>query len=679
MPGRSIAASRLAEFLGWALALLATILFALALPARYRQLLDAPPAVRTQLESLGLTVGFNAGYLTAVSLTFGLGCLAVALLLTRSRDEPGMRRFTALFLVLLGTLNVPNIAAIQATYPGLSLLGEIALYALLVCFTWFLLHFPDGKPVVSWASPAAVAWAGAFGLVLLATGGSTVTLGPAAVEIVLLVGLAAGLGSQLYRYARVSSPGQRQQTKWVVLGVVAALLLQALVMFLRVGTLAGTEWRQGPFDPLNVTLVTAGYFLVPLTIGLAVLRYRLWLVDLFIRRAVVAAVLTGCVAVLYVVTVALFGLLANGGNVGAATPVLITALVAVLFQPLRRILERGANRLLYGRRDEPYAVLSRLSRRLEASVTPDVALQTVVEAVSAALRLPFAAVRLTSGAEFTAGDSAVLPGHRKTLRLVHQGVAVGELEVAPRSKGEEFDAADRELLEELARQAGTAAHAAQLVTELRRSRQRLVNAREEERRRLRRDLHDHLGAELAGQVLKVGSARMSIRSDLQGAFELLAELEGDMVATLKSLRRVVYHLRPPAIDELGLAGALSRLLASREVPGKPAISLDCEEELAGLPAAVEAAAYLIVQEAVANVQRHSGARNCWVRLAAGDELTVEVRDDGAGLASDTAHGVGLISMRERAEELRGTLELTNPAGGGTRVVARLPREPDASG
>jgi signal transduction histidine kinase len=216
-------------------------------------------------------------------------------------------------------------------------------------------------------------------------------------------------------------------------------------------------------------------------------------------------------------------------------------------------------------------------------------------------------------------------------------------------------------------------HAARLTADLRRARGRLVAAREEERRRLRRDLHDGLGPALAAQTLKVGAARSLLRRDPDAADARLAELEGDLAAALADVRRLVYGLRPPALDDLGLIAAIREGAAQYAGPGAPRVAVEAPDRLPPLPAAVEVAAYRIVQEALANVVRHADARTCRVRLTTeADALVVEVLDDGVGVPFDRHVGVGLVSMRERAAELGGACTVEAQPGGGTRVVAWLP-------
>jgi signal transduction histidine kinase len=245
--------------------------------------------------------------------------------------------------------------------------------------------------------------------------------------------------------------------------------------------------------------------------------------------------------------------------------------------------------------------------------------------------------------------------------------------VEPRGPGESFTLAERRLLEDIALQAGIAAHAVRLTAELQRARERLVTAREEERRRLRRDLHDGLGPQLASMTLTVGAARELLRQDAQAADLLLQELAGHAQSAIADIRRVVYALRPPALDDLGLVPALREQAAFYSQAGL-LMTIDAPEHLPVLPAAVEVAAYRIVQEALTNVVRHSRASRCTVCLTVTleDTLDVEIKDDGIGLPAGGRAGVGLASMRERTAELGGTFQIEAMPDGGTRINARLP-------
>jgi two-component system NarL family sensor kinase len=273
------------------------------------------------------------------------------------------------------------------------------------------------------------------------------------------------------------------------------------------------------------------------------------------------------------------------------------------------------------------------------------------------------------------------------LPLTYQGQTIGQLAVVPHYPDESFSPSEMRLLRDLARQAGAAVHAVRLTADLQPSRQRLVTAREEERRRLRRDLHDGLGPTLAALHVQTNALRRLIHTDPQAAQRMVTEFDDEIREAIDDIRRVVYELRPPTLDELGLVGAARAYAAycSRQVyqqagqdpdqqSGEGALSIQVEapKELPPLSAAVEVAAYHVIREALTNVVHHAQARRCLVRFQVKEALIVEIVDDGDGLAVDHQVGVGLLSMRKRAEELGGTFAVGPGPGGGTRVVARFP-------
>jgi signal transduction histidine kinase len=231
---------------------------------------------------------------------------------------------------------------------------------------------------------------------------------------------------------------------------------------------------------------------------------------------------------------------------------------------------------------------------------------------------------------------------------------------------------DEQLLGDLVRQAASAARTGQLAEELQESRERLVVAREEERRRIRRDLHDGLGPSLSGVVYQLESARLLVDKDPGAVRRILASLSEHAQEVVADVRRLVHDLRPPALDDRGLVGALAQQAERITDTGGPVVTVEADD-LGPLPAAVEVAAYRIVSEALTNVARHAGARRARVGLALDDgSVLVEVTDDGTGIAAEAQAGVGLVSLRERAAELGGRSEVTCPPTGGTLVRAWLP-------
>ncbi|TMC17314.1 MAG: sensor histidine kinase, partial [Chloroflexi bacterium] len=265
--------------------------------------------------------------------------------------------------------------------------------------------------------------------------------------------------------------------------------------------------------------------------------------------------------------------------------------------------------------------------------------------------------------------------------LVSQTEQVGELVLAPRAAGETFTSADQRLLKDLAHQIGVAVHAVQLTADLQRltvdlqhSRERLVVAREEERRRLRRDLHDGIGPTLASLFQRLDTVRHLVSRDPDAAVLLVEALKGQVKATIADIRRVVYALRPPVLDELGLISALREHMVYAQESNGLRVSIEAPEAMPPLPAAVEVAAYRIILEALTNVERHAHARTCLVRLdlAEAGALCLDITDDGRGLSPHPTAGVGLTSMRERAAELGGECKITSEPTRGTRVWVRLP-------
>jgi signal transduction histidine kinase len=479
----------------------------------------------------------------------------------------------------------------------------------------------------------------------------------------------AGLGaviSLLVRYRRAGGD-ERQQIKWFASA--AALSLVWIFVF-----------GQSSFGGLPGAIVALTSLLVipsvPIATGIAILRYRLYDIDLLINRTLVYGALSVSVVGLYILVVGSLGaLLRVQGSLFAS--LLATGLIAVLFAPLRDRLQRAVSRLMYGHRDDPYKVLSGLGERLETTLAPNAVLPTIVESVAQALKLPYAAITLKRSAE---GESVKVAEYGKkgageplVVPLSYQQETVGELILSPRSPGESFSKSDLQLLGDLANQAGVAAHAVRLTVDLQRSRERLVTAREEERKRLRRDLHDGVGPQLAALTLKLETARNLLSHDPKTA-ALLAELSERARATVSDVRRSVHALRPPALDELGLVPALREGAAQYGQNGLH-ISMEAPASLPPLPAAVEVATYHIAQEAMTNVVRHAGASKCSIRITLDEEANVlhlEVEDDGRGLGEDHKAGVGTHSMRERAEELGGRCAIEALPLRGTLVRAQLP-------
>jgi signal transduction histidine kinase len=628
------------------------------------------------LKGIGLSPGDYAAYVVALTLASVVVYLVVSTLIIWRRPDNRMALLVALLLVTSGPLAATFSVSVSPSPWRVP--NECLIFLALSLFVLVFLLFPSGQFVphwMRWTSVVYIAWLvpTAFVAPLMPN-----TLVEELIYLVLLCEMATVVLIQLYRYRRVSSPLERQQTKWVVFGLAVPATVDVIVSvsYLLFPVVAS----RSSLYPLaqNVVFPFLPLFL-PLSFGFAMLRSRLWDIDIIINRTLVYGTLTAIVVGVYVLVVGILStLLHTFGNF--LISLLATGLIAVLFQPLRARLQRGVNRLMYGERDDPYAVLSRLASRLEATLAPEAILPTLVETVGQALKLPYVALALKQGDEFIpAASYGLSQDNLFILPLVYHTEPIGQLRLAPRVPGEAFTAADRRLLEDIAHQAGVAAHAVRLTTDLQRSRERLVTAREEERRRLRRDLHDGLGATLAALHLQAGAIRTLMRHDLAAADVELLDLQAEIRSAIADIRRLVYALRPPTLDELGLVGAIRQYAAQYDLPrtqgesdGCLRVAVEAPEHLPALPAAVEVAAYRIVQEALTNVARHAHARACTIRLAITDAFQVEISDDGVGFRLESGAGVGLLSMRERAAEAGGSCLVESAPGRGTRILVHLP-------
>lgn len=490
----------------------------------------------------------------------------------------------------------------------------------------------------------------------------------------VLCSMAAAVASLVVRFRRTIGD-ERQQIKWFGVAIVA--LVAALVV---PAALAFPHFTED--TTASGAALTLAYLVFPTCVGVAILRYRLYEIDLLINRALVYLLLSGSIAGLYIVVVGVLGAFfaARGGTV---ISLLAAGLVAVVFQPLRHGLQRGVNRLMFGDRDDPYRVLTRLGQRLGAAMEPDEVLPAVVATVRDALRLPYVAVALRRDDGMAiAAEEGNRQGDPLIVSLAYGGNEVGQLLVGARSPAEGWSRADRRLLHDLAYHAGAAVHGVWVMSELRRARESLVLAREEERRRLRRDLHDGIAPSIAALGLGAATVGELLPERPEDAATVVLKLQAAIRSTVGDVRRLVYDLRPPTLDELGLIEAIREHIVRLGMPGSehrsavgvPRIELDVPAQLPPLPAAVEVAAFRLVQEALHNVMRHAQAARCVVRLRLRREreLLIDVIDDGVGLPAAYTPGVGLRSMRERTVELGGVWTVERCDGGGTWVAATLP-------
>ena len=601
-----------------------------------------------------------------------LALLAVALYLRRP-NEPAVTPLLITAAGLLGSTVVvvaglpPLALAVGGPGPVLYFLNTVGAYSVAWGAVFVLaLRFSPNHP---WARPAAIR----AGYLLPLAAMVTVTLGTvvagqnavtrcttlviaqnAVVTATMLAAIAAGIVA--YRTDR--DPASRIRLRWL-----AGSGLLSLVLGLA-GWQLPTLLTGQPLLPDGALGLAAMPFVGGLAIALR--RHRLFDIERLANRSLVYAAVVTVLAGLYTAMVALLASVLRLSDAVAAA--LAAALAALVLAPLRSAAQGLVNRVMYGNRDDPAGVLAGLGGRLETVMLPDDVSPTVVETVARSLRVPYVAIDIGDG-ELPAAEYGVPVGTVHIEPLYHYGEKVGRLRVSGRGVDDPLEPADLALIRSLAQQIGPALQAVRLHHDLVRSRAEVVALREDERRRLRRELHDGLGPALAAIALKAGLAARQVPDG--SARNLLGEITDEVRTSLADVRRVVDALRPPALDELGLVAAVRARAAA--LTADLVIEVIGPDDRTALPAAVETAAYRIAVEAMTNAVRHSGGTTCRVTIETGDrEVRVEVSDDGGGLAESRTPGVGLRSMRERAAELGGECAVEN--AGGTVVRARLPLE-----
>jgi signal transduction histidine kinase len=563
--------------------------------------------------------------------------------------------------------------------------------------TFLLLLFPDGRvPSPRWRPFLWVlsAFVGiavvAFALDPTSYAGGRVS-SPVGVEAIrpvvrfldgpgylLLLALAVVCAASLVlRYRRTDRP-QRQQIKWFLFGV-SILVLYFVVD--GVLTLLGVE-----ADPVvNDVGSVIAFASLPVGLGIGILRHRLYDVDVVINRTVLFGILAAFITAIYVGIVIGIGSLVGGrGNLFLS--IVATAVVAVAFQPVQSRARHFANRLVYGKRATPYEVLSTFSDHLgEAFSTEDI-LPRMAGMIGEATGAERARVWIRVGSELR--PAAVWPAnapHGAPLRsdpdrlpafpqgerafpVRHQGELLGALSLFS-SRREPLTATQEKLVSDLAGQAGLILRNVRLIEELRASRQRLVTAQDEERRRLERDIHDGAQQQLVALAVKLRLARTLAGRDAERAQSLLDELQEETQEALENLRDLARGIYPPLLEDKGLAAALEA--QARKVPFPVTVE---PNGIGRYSAEAEATAYFCVLEALQNAAKYAEASSAVIRLGRDDgHLVFSVTDDGRGFdPANTPPGSGLQNMADRIDALGGSLHIRSSPGEGTEVSGFIP-------
>jgi signal transduction histidine kinase len=506
--------------------------------------------------------------------------------------------------------------------------------------------------------------------------------------VIWFLGLALLLTASVapLRRMRRASGDERQQLKWIAYAVL--LTAAALIPFT---FLAGTVLPSWTYD---IPIVVGFGLAFPAAIALSIFRYRLYDIDVVISRTLVFGSLAVFITAVYVgIAVGIGALVGGGGKPSLGLSILATAIVAVGFQPVRERVQRVANRLVYGKRATPYEVLSQFSERVAESYAADEVMPRMARVLAEGTGAQRADVWLRSAgtwhqaavwpADAARADAIVavdgtlplIEGAGRLVEVRHQGGLLGALGVTKRA-GESLTPVEENLVSHLAGQAGlvlknvglTADLQARLE-ELRASRQRLVSAQDEERRRLERNLHDGAQQHLVALKVKLGLAEMLMARDPEKAKATLAQLKGDADEALETLRDLARGIYPPLLAEKGLAVALESQARKATVP-----VVVKAEGIPRYPQDVEAAVYFCVLEALQNIQKYARASHVTVRVREEENaLSFEVVDDGAGFdTATTAKGSGLTNMADRLDALGGSVSVHSSPGHGTRLVATVP-------
>lgn len=480
--------------------------------------------------------------------------------------------------------------------------------------------------------------------------------------------------SVVVRFRR-SRGEERLQLKWFATAA-------AFVVATYIPTFFLNSWVTQVFFDLALLLLYAA-------IGIAILKYRLYDIDVIINRAVVYGGLAVFITVVYVLVVAVVG-----AFIGATEllSLIATAIVAVAFQPVRHRVQGLARRLVYGERATPYETLSKFSERLAETYATDDVLPRMARTLAEGTGASHAEVWLRVGSELRPAavwpqDGASAPpielrgGGRpkivaasrvsaagRQVEVRHQGELLGALAVT-KPPNEPFTPAEEKLLSDLASQAGLVLRNVALIADLRASRQRLVAAQDEERRRLERNLHDGAQQQLVALAVKQHLVRELVPRDPQRAADMLVELETDTSDALENLRDLARGIYPPVLADKGLGPALDA--QARKAPVPVTVKVDCPGRY---PQEVEAAVYFSCLEALQNVAKYAAATQASITLMIQDrDLRFSVEDDGVGFdPSRTVYGTGLQGMADRLEAIGGTLEIGSSPGQGTVVGGRVP-------
>jgi signal transduction histidine kinase len=563
---------------------------------------------------------------------------------------------------------------------------------ILLLFTFLLLLFPDGRlPSPRWRP---VAWLSGFALVLMVVpvaiagwpirgplltniGDSAPAAAPpsfklayntqvAGVLLMFILGLTAA--ASLVLRLRRATGDHRQQLKWFAFAGVVVVVVVILA-----SPLAGIPEE---FQILALPLI-------PLASAIAILKYRLYDIDVVIKKAVILGLLAAFITAVYAAAVIGVGaIVGQGGDVVLSA--IAAAIVAVAFQPVRLRARHLANRLVYGKRATPYEVLSEFSERAAGTYSTEDVLPRMAQFLATGTGATEASVWLRVGSEMRLAASwppngllaAVpikgddVPGFRQgehAFPVRHGGELLGAITLTT-PPSDPLSPEQEKLLNDAAAQTGLVVRNVRLIEELRESRRRIVTAQDERAKALERNIHDGAQQQLVALAVKQRLAENLIDRDPDKARLMMAEIRADTTQALENLRDLARGIYPPLLADRGLPAALEAQIRKASVP----VELEAKS-IGRYPPEIEAAVYFSCLEALQNVSKYANATHVVVRLAAHESLTFEVSDDGLGFdPRSTGYGTGLQGMVDRLEAVGGALEVRSAPGEGTTVTGRVP-------
>lgn len=602
--------------------------------------------------------------LLKVSIDFlqASGCLVIGwILLWKSPHNP-VSLFAGIILLARGLeFSIYNLQLLEPEHWFIFSFIEF-LSSLYIVFFYI---YPDGKLHSLLTKSLSIAWVLiSIGRVWLPGSYLDPFTWPAFVETAGWIGFhLSALFVMISNYRLSRNKQEKQQIKWLIYGLFVTLIA--------ITSIAIVENINTPELPviisnilINFLLAIAALFL-PVSILIAVLYYYLWNIDLIIRKTFVYSTLITISVSFYMIIVGTLNtLLQTQSNYFVS--LFAAGLLAVTFQPLQQKTDQSIQKVIYGTREEPYQVFTQLGRQYEydAAENKDSFISSILETILDSWKLPYAAIKFKNeeGTEVEKhlGNKAAF---LEVIPLIFQKERIGTVIIGSHDP---FTKKDKKLLPDLAHHVSMAVYAHLITQEIVSSRNQILFAREEERRKLRKELHDGVGPTLATIKLLAEAAQYSTNP-----YELLEQIQFQTQNALSTIREIVEALRPSEIDQLGLCHALEKFIHQIETAGIQA-EFVVPDSFPKLPAAVEIALYRITQEAVHNVIKHSASNYCLVNLEVNDYVILRIQDNGKGFTIPVAKGVGLDSMQERAVENGGTLEVQSVLNQGTSITAKFP-------